>query len=141
MTSTTPFPSGLDPERAPNSGKCTVKCEIRGEYLYALISAHKLEPHEMFDCLQKVIDECEKHKAENVIIDLNVPSLPHLRELYQVATLFYRANGDRKTCFVNRYGYNHGKLDFMLLAYRRGGGNGEVYRKVETAEQWIARNS
>lgn len=118
-----------------------VRYEERPGYLYANITGEAASEETFGDCLGEIVKKCDELKCERLLIENEVRSIPVLQSLYKVAKTLYKLNGTRKTAFVNKYGWNYGKTDFMFLAYRSLGGDGEVYGRTSLAEQWLFRKA
>lgn len=111
--------------------------ESRGDYLYARVTAEKIDPRSATEYLQRIAAACSKENIGKVLIDRRIPMMMSDADNYLLILDMTRFLGHKKIAFVNPFDEINAKMDLSEVMSRNRNAPYRVFKTEEAAVRWL----
>lgn len=111
--------------------------EPRGDYLYARVTAEKVDPRSAADYLQRIAAACSKESIGRVLIDRRIPMMMSDADNYLLIVEMTRFLGNKRIAFVNPFDAIDAKMQLSEVISRNRNAAYRVFKTEEEAVRWL----
>ena len=111
--------------------------EPRGDYLYARVTAEKVDPRSATEYLQRIAAACSKENINKVLIDRRIPMMMSDADNYLLIVDMTRFLGNKKIAFVNPFDEIDAKMQMGEVISRNRNAPYRVFKTEEDAVRWL----
>ena len=115
----------------------SLRFEPREGYLFAQVSADKIDIDIVRGYLREVADECHERGFDRCIVVRDIPGVFDDSGQFGIAQEAARLFDGIRICWVNPYGDYQDSLDFATLVATNRGANFGMFGSEADAEAWL----
>jgi hypothetical protein len=111
--------------------------ERRPNYLYARISAARIDDEMAITYLRQVIAKCRKSGYNRLVLERNIPQMLSPGSLYFTTKVFRQLTEGIKVAFINPHENIDNGMNFAVLMATNIGAEFSLQPNIESAEEWL----
>ncbi|HTH50561.1 MAG TPA: hypothetical protein VL501_01425 [Pyrinomonadaceae bacterium] len=111
--------------------------EVRPGYLYACVTAGKIDRPTALTYLRKIAEQVKAHATDRLLIERDIPVMLEPADLFFTAQDFIEMVGRTRVAFVNKHASIHEEMQFGVMIGTNRGASYRLFHNVADAEEWL----